>query len=451
MSFTRNGYWITGWNPDDRTQWTNGGRRVAARNMVFSLFTEHVAISIWSMWSVLVLFLGPEYGFTPQDKFLLTAMPTLLGGLLRVPYTFAVARFGGRNWTIFSSAALLIPCVLLGFLLEPGVSLGTLLLVSSAAGLGGANFASSMANIHQFFPERLKGGALGLNACGGNLGVSAVQLVALIVIATLGVHQPKVIVWIYVPLIVLTVVTAALFMDNLAGSRSDARLVLSALKDKDNLVLSFLYIGTFGSFVGYSFAFGLVLQLQFGYEPRQALYWTFLGPFVGSLTRILGGRWADRLGGALVSTFAFVSMAGFSGGLVVAAQLESFPTYVSCFLGLFVVTGIGNGSVYKMIPAVYRASAASDIANGADPTERQEWSRLMTSAVIGVVSAVGALGGLAVNIAFRQAFLTTGSGSMAVLGFCSFYILCVALIWAVYLRPTKVPYGVGTQLSLARV
>jgi MFS transporter, NNP family, nitrate/nitrite transporter len=152
---------------------------------------------------VLVLFLGKDYGFDPAQKFLLTAAPTLVGALLRLPYTFAVGKFGGRNWTIVAALLLLVPCTLIVIVLKPGVSFSTLLIVSLFAGVGGGNFASSMTNINAFYPSRLKGWALGVNAGGGNLGVPAVQLVGLLVLATLGVQHPRAVVVIYIPLIIL--------------------------------------------------------------------------------------------------------------------------------------------------------------------------------------------------------------------------------------------------------
>ena len=148
-----------------------------AATSLFSVLSEHIGFSIWTMWSVLVLFMGPEYGLTPADKFLLTSMVTLVGAVVRVPYTFAVALFGGRNWTIISAGLLLIPSVAAFAVMEPGTSFDTFLLVGLLAGIGGGNFASSMTNINAFFPLRKKGWALGLNAGGGNIGVPVIQLI----------------------------------------------------------------------------------------------------------------------------------------------------------------------------------------------------------------------------------------------------------------------------------
>lgn len=161
---SRGGRWIQQWDPEDETFWKETGEKVARRNLIFSVLSEHIGFSIWTMWSVLVLFMGPEYGLTPADKFLLTSMVTLVGAVVRVPYTFAVAIFGGRNWTIVSAALLLVPTVAAFTVMEPGTSFNTFLLVGLLAGIGGGNFASSMTNINAFFPLRKKGWALGLNA-----------------------------------------------------------------------------------------------------------------------------------------------------------------------------------------------------------------------------------------------------------------------------------------------
>src|SRR5919112_2061662 len=123
-------HWIDDWRPEDGHFWESQGRAIARRNLVFSVLSEHIGFSVWSLWSVLLLFLGPEYGFDPAQKFLLTALPTLVGSFVRIPYTFAVGTFGGRNWTIISALLLLVPAILIAIVLEPGVKFDTLLLVS---------------------------------------------------------------------------------------------------------------------------------------------------------------------------------------------------------------------------------------------------------------------------------------------------------------------------------
>src|SRR5215218_4946002 len=301
----RGGKWIDDWRPEDPQFWETTGTRVARRNLFFSIFSEHIGFSIWSLWSVLVLFL-PEavFGIDPAGKFLLTTLPTALGAFVRLPYNFAVA------------------------------------------GVGGGNFASSMANINAFYPDRLKGWALGLNAGGGNLGVPVVQLVGLLVLATAGVERPRLILAVYIPLVVLAAVGAALLMDNLSTARNQPRAMREAMRERHTWIMSFLYIGTFGSFIGFGFAFGQVLLNQFGASfatPLAAASLTWLGPLLGSLIRPLGGSLADRFGGARITCANFVAMALGAGVVWTASRLESLPLFVVGFVLLFVLSGIGNG------------------------------------------------------------------------------------------------------------
>lgn len=392
------------------------------------MLSEHIGFSIWTMWSVMVLFMGPEYGLTPADKFMLTSMVTLVGAVVRVPYTFAVAIFGGRNWTIVSASLLLIPSVAAFVVMKPGTSFNTFLLVGLLAGIGGGNFASSMTNINAFFPLK-KGWALGLNAGGGNIGVPVIQLVALAIIGANG--GPRVLLGIYIPLIVVAAVLAAVYMDNIASVKNDTGAAKDAAKDVHTWIMSFLYIGTFGSFIGYSFAFGQVLQNEFGRTPLQAAYVTFIGPLLGSLIRPVGGWLADRYGGARITLWNFVAMAGATGVIVVASTQKSLPLFTVAFIALFVLTGLGNGSTYKMIPGIFQAKA---VAKGLEGEEAASYGRRLSGASMGLIGAVGALGGVGINLAFRQSFLSYGSGTGAFVAFLAFYAVCFLVTWAVYLR-----------------
>jgi MFS transporter, NNP family, nitrate/nitrite transporter len=433
----RSGRWIEDWRPEDSEFWASTGRRVALRNLLVSIFTEHIGFCVWSLWSVFVLFLTPDYGLSADpktaaaEKFLLTTLPTALGAGVRLPYTFAVARFGGRNWTVVSALALLVPTVATAVVLRPGVSFGTLLVLAALAGVGGGNFASSMANINSFYPQRLKGWALGLNAGGGNIGVAVVQLAGLVVLATAGKGHPRVLLGVYIPLIVVAALVAALLMDNIAHVRNEKRAMRDAARDPHTWILSVLYIGAFGSFIGYGFAFGQVLINQFGahfltagkVDPVKIAYLTFLGPLVGSLIRPFGGWVADRIGGARTTAWNFVAMAAAATMVLTASREKSLTLFYVGFIALFVLSGIGNGSIYKMIPTVFRMRVA---------TEHE--ARRLANAVIGIAGAVGALGGVLVNVAFRQSFLAVGTGDVAYLVFIAFYLGCVILTWLVYLR-----------------
>jgi NNP family nitrate/nitrite transporter-like MFS transporter len=427
----RGGRWIDEWDPENERFWKDKGERIARRNLLFSIISEHIGFSIWSLWSVLVLFMGPEYGIDPAGKFFLVSMATLVGAVVRVPYTFAVARFGGRNWTVVSASMLLLPTAAAWLVMEPGTSYTTFMLVAVLTGVGGGNFASSMTNINAFFPLRHKGWALGLNAGGGNIGVPVIQLVSLLVIATAGEGRPRVLLAVYTPLILVAVALAWRHMDNLAPVTNDTGAARESVRDGHTWIMSFLYIGTFGSFIGYSFAFGLVLQNQFDRTPLQAASVTFLGPLLGSLIRPVGGLWADRFGGARITLYTFAGMAAATGVVIAASVNESLPVFLIGFIGLFVLSGLGNGSTYKMIPGIYRAKAQRLGLTGA---EADTYGRRLSGAAIGLIGAVGALGGLGINLAFRQSFLSTGSGTGAFTSFLVFYAACFVVTWAVYLR-----------------
>ena len=177
-------HWIREWNPEDESFWRSTGRRIARRNLFWSILAENLGFSVWLIWSVVATRL-PKVGFhyTTEQLFSLVALPGLIGSLMRFPYTFAVPKFGGRNWTIVSALLLFVPTTALALLVtRPATPYWLMALAAATAGLGGGNFASSMANISFFFPDREKGYALGLNAAGGNIGVSTLQLLIPIVL-----------------------------------------------------------------------------------------------------------------------------------------------------------------------------------------------------------------------------------------------------------------------------
>ncbi|WP_239003458.1 nitrate/nitrite transporter [Nocardia panacis] len=467
---------IEDWNAEDVAAWEAGGKRVARRNLIWSIGAEHIGFSIWSIWSVLVLMMPqPIYHIDAVGKFYLVAMPTLVGALMRIPYTVATARFGGRNWTVFSALLLLVPTLLTMYYMANPASYTTYLVVAAAAGVGGGNFSSSMTNINAFYPQRLKGWALGLNAGGGNIGVPAVQLLGLAIIAVLGRtysgdgRQAAVLCSIYLALIVIAALGAFLFMDNLRDQKADLSAMARMLKHRESWVMSVLYIGTFGSFIGYSFAFGQILNINFTAElteAAQALQGServaalravagdaslraaqiaFLGPLLGSLVRPLGGRLADRFGGGRITLYTFLTMA-LAASVVVATGLHNghrAPThaelwwYVVGFILLFVLSGIGNGSTYKMIPSIFEAKSKSVAGDAA------AWSRNMSGALIGFAGALGAFGGVLINMVLRASYAATKSATNAFVVFLAFYAVCAVITWAVFLRR---PSGVALDV-----
>src|SRR6266568_3453371 len=454
--------WISDWRPDDETFWNTTGKAIARRNLIWSIFAEHLGFSIWLVWSIVATKL-PQAGFhyTTDQLFQLVALPGLIGSLMRFPYTFAVTTFGGRNWTIFSAAVLFIPTTALAyFVTQPDTPFWLMMLVAATAGLGGGNFASSMANISFFFPDRMKGWALGLNAAGGNIGVSSVQLLTPILLGwgiinlyqgTLGQGgiylQNAGLMWI-LPL-VIAVTGAVLFMNNLTTARSTFKDQLAIVGRKHTWIMSYIYIGTFGSFIGYSAAFPLLIKTQF---PAVTVGIAFLGPLVGSLSRTLGGWLADKVGGAKVTFWNFTAMGAATIGVMYFVGIKDFTGFLAMFLILFVTTGIGNGSTYRMIPSIFREENLRK-AKGSGEAGRLaaiKSAAVESAAALGFIGAIGACGGYLIPRGFGASIANTGGPHLALEIFLMFYVSCVALTWWYYMRKSFLAQ-LAPSLAEARV
>ena len=430
----RPGRWIDGWDPENTEFWESAGRPIAARNLRWSIFTEFLGFVVWQLWSVVVVAL-PLAGFeyTTSQIFWLISIPSLVGATMRLPYSFMVPKFGGRNWTVISALLLLIPAIGLALAVSnPDTSFGVMLLVAAFAGLGGGNFASSMANITYFYPQKEKGWALGLNAAGGNLGAAVAQFavpIAITIGAGVTLNLPLA-GWIWVPLILVAAIGAYFRMDNLSAAKADFSASLAVIREPQLWVLSFLYIGTFGSFIGFASVFPKLLADTFpgiGGIPigSATVGLAFMGALVGSVARPFGGLLADRFGGAIVTVGAFVAMAGGILVLIITLPGQSFAVFLGVFLFLFIAAGIGNGSTYKMIPAAFAISARGD-----DMAVQRK-----AAAALGIISAIGAYGGFIVPQVLGLSKVGTGSYVTAFTGFAAAYLVFLAVTYLVYLRP----------------
>jgi MFS transporter, NNP family, nitrate/nitrite transporter len=457
-----NSTWIADWNPEDEKFWQSTGKAIALRNLIWSIVAENIGFSVWAIWSIVATKL-PAAGFhySTDQLFNLVALPGLVGALLRFPYTFAVTTFGGRNWTIFSASVLLIPTTALAyFVTQPSTPYWLMALVATLAGLGGGNFASSMANISFFYPDRMKGWALGLNAAGGNIGVSSVQLLTPILLGVGLVNLYQItpgpsgiylsnagLMWV-LPL-VIAVFGAIFFMNNLTNAKSSFKDQVAIAGRKHTWIMSFLYIGTFGSFIGYSAAFPLLIKTQF---PAITVSIAFLGPLVGSLSRPFGGLLADKVGGAIVTFWNFLAMGAATIGVLYFVNIKDFTGFLTMFLILFVTAGIGNGSTYRMIPSIFREENLQK-AKGAGEAGRAlalKTASIESAAALGFIGAIGACGGYLIPRSFGASIAATGSPHLAFEGFLAFYVVCVATTWWFYLRKS-VASASTANLAQARV
>lgn len=458
---TRNPTWISDWRPEDEAFWNAGGKVIARRNLIWSIVAEHIGFSVWLIWSIVTTKL-PQAGFhyTTDQLFQLVAVPGLIGALMRFPYTFAVTTFGGRNWTIFSAAVLFIPTLSLAYFVgQPDTPFWLMLLIASTAGLGGGNFASSMTNISFFFPDRMKGWALGLNAAGGNIGVSSVQLLTpiLMTLAVINLFQASPVDGIFlqnaglmwVLPIAIAVFGAVFFMNNLTTAKSSIKNQLAVVKRKHTWIMAYLYIGTFGSFIGYSAAFPLLIKTQF---PAISISIAFLGPLVGSLSRPLGGLLADKIGGSILTFWNFIAMAAATVGVLYFVGHKDFTGFLAMFLILFVTTGIGNGSTYRMIPSIFREQNLFRVRGKGDAARAAalKTASIESGAAVGFIGAIGAVGGYLIPTGFGKSIAMTGGPSLALAIYLAFYASCLGLTWWFYLR--RSPQGEGaSSLAEARV
>ncbi|MBW0150473.1 MAG: nitrate/nitrite transporter, partial [Phenylobacterium sp.] len=368
---------LTDWRPEDPEFWTSTGRSIASRNLWISVPNLLLAFAIWMVWSMVVAKLKLiGFAFTTDQLFWLTALPALSGATLRIFYSFLVPILGGRLWTTVSTLSLLVPAVGIGLAVQqPETPYWVFVALALACGLGGGNFASSMSNISFFYPKAEKGNALALNAGFGNLGVSVMQfLVPVVIVAgafapVVGAPQVAMVgearseLWlqnagfVWIPFIIAAAIAAWVGMNDIASAKASFASQAVVFKRKHNWIMCYLYLGTFGSFIGFSAAFPLLMNTLF--PEVNSLQYAFLGPLVGAAARALTGWVSDKFGGEHVTHWVFLAMAAGVGAVLYSIGAwgaePSFPLFFASFIWLFAWTGIGNASTFQMIPAIMRS------------------------------------------------------------------------------------------------
>ncbi|MBA5687440.1 NarK family nitrate/nitrite MFS transporter [Rugamonas apoptosis] len=451
-------YMINTWEPETPAFWQNTGRSTANRNLWISIPALALAFAVWMVWSVVVVKL-PAIGFkySTNQLFWLTALPGLSGATLRIFYSFMVPIFGGRKWTTISTASLLIPAIGIGFAVQDtSTGYPTMLILALLCGFGGGNFASSMANISFFFPKAQKGYALGMNAGLGNLGVSAVQFVVPLVITmgvfgtiggdgqTIGKLGQTSTLWlqnagfIWVPFIAISSLLAWFGMNDLASAKASFAEQAVIFKRKHNWLMCWLYTGTFGSFIGYSAAFPLLMKTQF--PDVNPLQYAFLGPLVGALARVVGGIISDKLGGARVTFWTFIFMIAAVLGVLHFAPHDgvagNFTGFFWMFMALFAGTGVGNASTFRMIPVIFLTEHQRAAAGKPQAVQEQAVvdANKEGAAVLGFTSAMAAYGAFFIPKSYGTSIAMTGSPDTALWCFIGFYMSCIAITWWCYAR-----------------
>jgi NNP family nitrate/nitrite transporter-like MFS transporter len=426
---------ITNWNPENEHFWQSEGKKHAKRNLWISVPSLMLAFIVWQIWSVVAIRLNDiGFSFTESQLFTLAAIPGLVGATLRFFYTFAVGIFGGRNWTVFSTAILLVPSIGIGIAVQnPDTPYSIMLLLAALCGVGGGNFSSSSANISFFFPKKEKGTALGINGGLGNMGVSVVQFVTPLIITAstfafvgdaqvlptgqkIWLHNAAFI-WV-IPIVIMTIL-AYFKMDNLPGAKQSVADQFVIVKRKHTWIMTWLYVATFGSFIGYSAAFPLLLKSQFPEHISLA----FLGAFLAAASRPIGGWISDKIGGARLTAYVLVVMGIGAGGVIYFLGDKQFAGFLTSFLILFIAAGLGSGSTFQMIPNIFPVKEAAP--------------------VIGLTAAFAAYGSFLIPKLFGWSVNTTGTPVTAFYFFIGFYVISLGLNWYYYQRGAQKQVGVA--------
>jgi len=446
---------IQDWRPEEKNFWEDRGRAIARRNLWISVPCLLLSFAVWMVWSVVVAKL-PSVGFAFDNDqlFWLAALPGLSGATLRIFYSFMPAIFGGRLWTTLATWSLLIPALGMGVAVQnPNTPYWIFLGLALLCGLGGGNFASSMANISFFFPKSEKGNALAINAGLGNLGVSVVQFVVPLVITagvfgwlggdpqTATVNGVTTTLWlqnagfVFVPFIAASAFAAWFGMDDIASMKASFADQSVIFSRAHNWIMCWLYTGTFGSFIGFSAAFPLLTKVLF--PEVNALQVAFLGPLVGAIARAVAGKPCDRIGGGRITFWVFIAMCLGVLGILYAIGMKgsptAFPVFFASFLFLFAATGVGNASTFQMIPAIMRKEVAR-LAPQLPALDRVKQSDKEAAAIIGFTSAIAAFGAFFIPKSFGSSISLTGGAEAALYGFLVFYLSCIAITWWFYTR-----------------
>ncbi|MEV0091380.1 NarK family nitrate/nitrite MFS transporter [Streptomyces sp. NPDC050738] len=444
----RPGRTISDWEPENELFWQSTGRRVAQRNLWIAVPALLVAFVVWQVWSVTATNLTDVgFSFSTSQLFWLTAIPGLTGGTARIFYTFLGPKIGQRTFTALSTLVLIVPLIWLGFAIQDtSTPYAVMATIAALCGIGGANFSSSLANIGFFFPKREKGNATGINGGLGNLGVSVVQLLTPIVITSSviaigsGQHNAKTgnevflqnAAFLWVPVLIVLAVVAWFGQNNLKTASTSFSQQKIIFKRKQTWLMTWLYVGTFGSFIGFAAALPMLIKTTF--PDYSVATYAWMGPALGALARWAGGWIADRLGGARVTLLSFVGMAASIIGVInflpTGGGSGNFTGFFLCFLAAFFFSGIGNGSTFRQIPVIFRNQHLKGLTEGTpEHAKALKQTEMEAGAVTGFTAAIAAYGFFFIPALFANFAVTS-----AMWGFVGFYASCMVVTWWFYAR-----------------
>jgi NNP family nitrate/nitrite transporter-like MFS transporter len=423
--------WIDRWEPEDESFWESRGKAIAWKTTWITTANLVMAFVVWFVVSALVVRLDDiGFDYSTTQLFWLAAMPGLAGGTLRIVHTFLIPIYGTRHVVAFSSLLLLVPLLGWFFAIQnDGTPYWLFMVLGILAGLGGGNFSSFMPSTSLFFPKRLQGTALGIQAGIGNFGVSLVQFITpwIIGIALVGSTQVdqdgetlhlQNAVFIWMPLVLLLALLAWWQLRSVPV-RANVREQFDIFREKHTWTMTSLYIMTFGSFAGFSAVFPLLIKEVYGdfENSPDPLSWAFLGPLVGSLARVAAGPFSDRFGGARVTQLSAIGLIGSAIGVsffVTPTSTDGFGWFVVFMLGLFLFSGIGNASTFKQMPMIFPPRQASG--------------------VLGWTAAMAAYGPFIFAVIVAAVLSAAGDPIPFFIGVAIFYVINLVINWWYYAR-----------------
>ncbi|MEI6678880.1 MAG: MFS transporter [Mariniphaga sp.] len=434
---------IENWNVEDEKFWESTGKKIAWRTLSVTTLSLMFSFATWFMMSVIVVKLpGIGFKFTTSQLFWLAAMPGLAGGTLRIIHTFLLPIYGTRNIITYSTLIKLIPCVGIGIaVMDPSTPHWVFMMLALTAGFGGGDFSSFMPSTSVFFPKRLQGTALGIQAGIGNFGVSLAQFVTPLmigvslygasevftkinpktkeIIATSNIYLQSAAFW-YIPILII-VALITWFTLKRVPVKASFREQLDIFKNKHTWFCTITYLMTFGTFAGLSAAFPLMIKTLYGGfdGAPDPLVYAFYGPLIGSVSRVLFGFVADKTGGAILTTITGIGLAIgvtllISMGLVAPVSMAQFPMFVTVILFLFFFTGVGNAATFRQFPIIF----------GKNPRQ--------AAGVIGWTAAIAAYGPFIFATMIGAVISASGNAKAFFIGLLVFILIATFVNWNYY-------------------
>jgi NNP family nitrate/nitrite transporter-like MFS transporter len=436
---------IENWNVEDKQFWESKGKKIAWKTLTVTTVALIFSFATWFMMSVIVVKLpGIGFKFTTSQLFWLAAMPGLAGGTLRIIHTFLLPIYGTRNIVTFATLLKLIPVIGIGVaIMDPTTPFWVFMILALSAGFGGGDFSSFMPSTSVFFPKRLQGTALGIQAGIGNFGVSVAQFVTPLmigfsiygasqvftkvnpktkeVLGTSDIYLQSAAFW-YVPVLIVIAVLSWVYLRRIPVKAS-FKQQLDIFSNKHTWFCTITYMMTFGTFAGLSAAFPLMIKILYGgFEGApDPLVYAFYGPLIGSASRVLFGFVADKTGGAILTTITGIGLAAgiillVTMGLVAPSGIEQFPMFVGVILALFFFTGIGNAATFRQFPIIF----------GHNPRQ--------AAGVIGWTAAIAAYGPFIFATIIGAVISASGNANFFFVGLLAFVVVATVVNWYYYNR-----------------